>query len=477
MRFAPSPTGYLHIGGARTALFNWLFARHHHGKFVLRIEDTDQARSQRALADALARTMQWLGLDWDEGPFFQSERLELYRKAADQLVASGQAYRCYCTREELAERREEAQKAGRPFRYEGRCRHLTEEQEEAYRAEGRPYVLRLKVDENQQTVVHDLIRGDVVFDHQTIDDFIIMKSDGMPAYNFAVVVDDADMKISHVIRAEEHLSNTPKQLLVYRALGLPEPYFAHVPMILAPDRSKLSKRHGAVAVEEFEQKGYLPEAILNYLALLGWSPGDDRELMSLDELIQLFSLERVNKTAAIYDVEKMTWMNGQYLRALPVDELADRVLPRFQEAGYVSHDPSSEELAKLKAILVAVRERVRTLSDLVEASDYFYRPVTQYDPKGVRKHFQESAAALLEEAAVRLADLEDFRDESIESLYRQICEEKQIGTGKLFHPTRLALSGRTMGPSLFEMMEILGRDTCVQRLKGAAEQISAGILN
>ncbi|NLZ52622.1 MAG: glutamate--tRNA ligase, partial [Thermoanaerobacteraceae bacterium] len=322
VRFAPSPTGSLHIGGARTALFNLLYARHNNGTFVLRIEDTDTERSTEESAAQIILSLKWLGLDWDEGPekggdfgpYFQSQRLELYKKEVERLLAEGKAYRCYCTPEELAQRREAALKAGRPPKYDGCCRNLTPEQIEKFEAEGRKYTIRLKMPQEGHTEVDDLIRGRVVFENSVLDDFIIVKSNGIPTYNFACVIDDNAMKITHIIRAEEHLSNTPKQIQVYLGLGYDIPKFAHVPMILAPDRSKLSKRHGATSVEEFKDQGYLAESIINYLTLLGWSPEGTEEIFEMDKAVKEFTLERVNKTAAIYDVKKLTWINGHYMR-------------------------------------------------------------------------------------------------------------------------------------------------------------------
>ena len=359
VRFAPSPTGSLHIGGARTALFNLLFARHNNGTFVLRIEDTDTERSTEESAAQIIRSMRWLDLDWDEGPekggdfgpYFQSQRLELYKKEVDRLLAEGKAYRCYCTPEELAERREAALKAGKPPKYDGTCRNLTAEQIEKYEAEGRKYAIRLKMPEEGQTEVNDLIRGRVVFENSVLDDFIIVKSNGIPTYNFACVIDDNAMQITHIIRAEEHLSNTPKQIQAYLALGYEIPQFAHVPMILAPDRSKLSKRHGATSVEEFREQGYLAKAIINYLTLLGWSPEGTEEIFEIDKAIKEFTLERVNKTAAIYDVKKLTWINGHYMRELDSAFVTEETIPFMIKKGIITEQEAKErwELYRLLA--------------------------------------------------------------------------------------------------------------------------------
>ncbi|HHY96073.1 MAG TPA: glutamate--tRNA ligase [Firmicutes bacterium] len=483
VRFAPSPTGELHIGGARTALFNWLYARQQGGKFVLRMEDTDLKRSRDELVNPMLASFRWLGIDWDEGPgvggpygpYFQSQRLDLYREHARRLLDTGLAYRCFCTAEELAQRRQEALAHGLPPRYDRRCRHLPPEEAERLAAEGRPYVLRLKMPLEGATTVSDLIRGEVVFEHEVLDDWVLVKSDGMPTYNFACVVDDATMGITHVIRGEEHLSNTPKQVILYRALGYGLPTFAHLPMILAPDRSKLSKRHGATAVHEYRDRGYLPEAVVNYLVTLGWSPPEGEEIMNREDMIAHFALERISKSAAIYDNEKMTWMNGQYLRALPADRLADLALPFWQQAGLVPTDVDASVRSYLEQIMEVMRERVRTLAEVPEATRYFFRDDFPYDEKGVRKHFARSGVGDLLRAAIgRLQSLPRWDVGSLEECYRALAAEREINAGQLIHPTRLALTGRTVGPGLFELMAILGRDASLQRLQRAIAWIEAG---
>lgn len=471
VRFAPSPTGELHIGGARTALFNYLFARAGGGTFILRIDDTDLERSRPEYTEGLIKSMRWLGLNWDEGPYFQSQRLEKYSLAAARLLEEGRAYHCFCTPEDLAAGREEARKAGKPYLYPGHCRDLSQEEERAFLAAGRNPVVRLRTPDAGETVVHDLIRGEVHFDNSTLDDFIIVKSNGLPTYNFASVVDDALMRISHVIRAEEHLSNTPRQQLCAEALGYETPHYAHVPMILAPDRSKLSKRHGATSVEEFREKGYLPEALINYMVLLGWSPGEE-EIISLAGMVPLFSLERVNKTAAIYDTTKLTWMNGHYMREAPLERLAAEALPFFKSRGLLKSPPEGEALGYFQRVVDTVRDRVKTLADLADASTYYYEDEFSYDPKGVEKHFRkEGSAGLLLRAADLLEKLEPFTAESIEKAYRGLCDEIGISAGRLIHPTRLAVSGKTMGPGLFDIIELLGREKTLSRLKKAAQWI------
>jgi len=476
VRFAPSPTGYLHIGGARTALFNYLFARRNGGSFILRIEDTDMERTIVDSASQIVTSLRWLGIEWDEGPgkdgpagpYFQSQRRHLYRKYAELLLEKGCAYRCYCTPEELEQRREEDRKAGRAPRYDGRCRHLTEEQRRAFEAEGRKPALRLLTPDEGVTVVDDLVHGEVSFDNALIGDFVVMKSDGFPTYNFACVVDDALMGITHVLRADEHLSNTPKQIMIYRALEFPMPRFGHVPMILAPDRSKLSKRHGATSVEEFRQAGYLPEAIVNYLAYLGWSPGDESRLYTIDEMAERFDLDDVSRTPAVYDVNKLTWINGHWMREMDIDRLTEYVLPYVQEAGYVGSPASVEEVKRLKDILLSMRDRVKLLTEVADAISYFYTDDWDYDAKGFAKLFTKPGVAeLLEMGRDRLAALERFDLESTEAAYRALIAEKGISGGALIHPTRLALTGRTVGPGLFDVMVNLGKDKVIERLDRA----------
>lgn len=483
VRFAPSPTGSLHIGGARTALFNLLYARHNNGTFVLRIEDTDTERSTEESTSQIIRSLKWLGLDWDEGPekggdfgpYFQSERLELYKKEVERLLAEGKAYRCYCTPEELAQRREAALKAGKPPKYDGSCRNLTPEQIEKFEAEGRKYTIRLKMPEEGHTEVDDLIRGRVVFENSVLDDFIIVKSNGIPTYNFACVIDDNAMKITHVIRAEEHLSNTPKQIQAYIALGYDIPKFAHVPMILAPDRSKLSKRHGATSVEEFRDQGYLAKSIINYLTLLGWSPEGTEEIFDMDRAIKEFTLERVNKTAAIYDVKKLTWINGHYMRELDAGFVTEQTIPFMINKGIITQQ-EEEKFDYIKQIIEVSRDRAKTLDELADSIAFFFKDVTEYQEKGVRKHFtKENAVKLLTLGADALENLDEFTHEKTEATFRNITEEMGLKAAEIIHPTRLAITGRTIGPGLFDIIVLLGREKTVKRMRKAAKWISANV--
>ncbi|UZQ83876.1 glutamate--tRNA ligase [Thermoanaerobacter sp. RKWS2] len=469
VRFAPSPTGSLHIGGARTALFNWLFARHNGGKFILRVDDTDLQRSTEESMKGILDGLRWLGIDWDEGPIYQSQRLEEYRKFANKLLEERKAYYCFCTKEELEEMRKQAEKEGRPPMYTGKCRNLTKEQIEEYLRQGRKPVIRLKVPQQGKTVVHDVIRGDVEFDNSTFDDFIIMKSDNMPTYNFATVVDDYQMGITHVIRAEEHLSNTPKQILIYEALGVEIPQFAHVSMVLAPDRSKLSKRHGATSVQEFRDQGYLPEAIVNYITLLGWMPKDGEEIFDVSKSIKEFTLERVSKNPAVYDVQKLTWINGHYIRNYDLDKLTEAVIPFLKAKNLIREDFDYDYIKK---IVSAVREREKTLVDIADAMSYYFTEVNEYEEKGVKKYFtKEKVVDILKKAAVTLKELEPFDKFTTEEAYRKLVEELQISSGELFHPTRLAISGRTFGPGLFDIMELLGKERTIERIEKAMDFI------
>lgn len=379
VRFAPSPTGYLHIGGARTALFNWLFARSQGGKLVLRIEDTDQDRLKEDSVSQIITSLKWLGLSWDEGPevggpvgpYFQSERFDIYRKYCQQLIDEGKAYYCFCSAEDLAEQREKQRALKQPFHYARTCRDIPPEEAKKRVENGESYSVRIKVPLEGTIGFHDMIHGDIQFDVNQYDDFVIMKSSGIPTYNFAVVVDDHLMGMTHVLRAEEHVSNTPKQLFIYQALGWEAPQFGHMPMILAPDRSKLSKRHGATSVEEFRSQGYLPEAIINYLTLLGWAPGNDEEIFSLEDTVKVFDFSKMSQKAAVYDVKKLTWMNGQYLSSLPLDRIVEAAIPFFKEKGLVDDAYLAAHKDYFAHLVDVVRVRVKTLAEVADASTLF----------------------------------------------------------------------------------------------------------
>lgn len=481
VRFAPSPTGYLHIGGARTALFNWLFARKMGGKLILRIEDTDTERLKEDSVSQILTSLKWLGLNWDEGPeaggecgpYYQSERRELYSKYAQQLLDEGKAYYCFCTSADLEAEREKQRAAKQPFRYARTCRDLDPEVAKARAAAGEPYSVRIKIPTEGSITVHDLIHGDVTFNMDQFDDFVIVKSNGMPTYNFAVVVDDHLMGMTHVLRAEEHLSNTPKQLLIYEALGFEPPKFGHMPMILAPDRSKLSKRHGATSVEEFRAQGYLPEAIINYLTLLGWGPGDEREIFTLEETVKLFELEQMSKKAAVYDTKKLTWMNGQYLSELPLEKILPEAETFFIKDGLVTKEWLAENKEYFAKLVDTVRVRVKTLQEVADASAYFFKDVEAYDEKGVAKHFKPEAAELLEKCIAALEADEVFDLTSTEAIYNKIAADNGLALGKVIHPTRLALTGRTVSPGMFDVMVLLGKEKTLARMRKAVEYIKS----
>ena len=481
VRFAPSPTGYLHIGGARTALFNWLFARKHNGKLVLRIEDTDTERLKADSVSQILVSLKWLGLNWDEGPevggpngpYFQSQRLEIYKKYVDQLLKEGKAYYCFCTPAELEAQREKQRQAKQPFRYARTCRDLSKEEVEKRLAAGEPHSIRIKIPVDGTMTVHDLIHGDVEFDLTQFDDFVIVKSNGIPTYNFAVVIDDYLMQITHVLRAEEHLSNTPKQILIYEALGFKVPKFGHMPMILAPDRSKLSKRHGATSVEEFRSQGYLAPAIVNYLTLLGWAPDAEQEIIDLPTTVQEFELEKMSKKAAIYDTKKLTWLNGHYLNSMPLTEIVKEAEPFFVESGLVTAAWIKEHKEFFNHLIDVVRVRVKTLQEVVDASTYFFKDFTEYDAKGVAKQFKDGAAELLQYCREQLAALPEFTLTSTEKCYNDIAAAKGLGLGKVIQPSRLALTGRTVSPGMFDVMTLLGREKTLARLDAAIKFIEA----
>lgn len=479
VRFAPSPTGYLHIGGARTALFNWLFARKMGGKLILRIEDTDTQRLKEDSVSQILTSLKWLGLSWDEGPevggdygpYYQSQRQAIYTEYAEKLLASGKAYYCFCTAEDLEAAREKQRQAKQPFRYARTCRDIPIEEAKKRVAAGEPYSVRIKIPAEGSITVHDLIHGDVTFNMDQFDDFVIVKSNGMPTYNFAVVVDDHLMGMTHVLRAEEHLSNTPKQLLIYEALGFEPPKFGHMPMILAPDRSKLSKRHGATSVEEFQGQGYLPEAIVNYLTLLGWGPGDEREIFDLEETVRLFELEQMSKKAAVYDTKKLTWMNGQYLSQLPLEKILPEAKKFFIKYGLVTEEWLADNAGYFAKLVDTVRVRVKTLQEVADASVYFFRDIEKYDEKGVSKHFNADAAALLEKCAAELEADTVFDLASTEAIYNKIAQENGLSLGKVIHPTRLALTGRTVSPGMFDVMVLLGKEKTIARILQAVDYI------
>jgi glutamyl-tRNA synthetase len=446
----------LHVGGARTALYNLLFARREKGTFILRIEDTDIERSREELTEQILSAMEWLGLDYDEGPFYQSRRYDLYREAADRLIREGKAYRAFETPEELDAERKKADAAGRAYRYSGAGRDIPPDESNRRARAGERHVVRLRMPA-ETIVVDDLIRGRVEFPADALDDFVLVRSDGHPLYHFCVCVDDTDMAISHVIRGDDHLANTPKHVTLFRALGAPIPKFAHLGMILGTDRKKLSKRHGAAAVEEWRDEGLLPEALFNFLALLGWAPGEDREILTREEMEREFSLDRVGASPSVFDPEKLLWMNQQYIAKMPARELLARSLP------YASAGAPAEEIA-LRAIELH-RPRVRTTIEMGRALSAYAADPVGYDPDGLKKHVKPETARHLSALAGRLQALPEWTAASTEAALRATAEAEGVSAGKLIHPVRLALTGVTVGAPLFDVTELLGKETSLRRLR------------
>jgi glutamyl-tRNA synthetase len=472
VRFAPSPTGYLHVGGARTALFNWLFARHHGGVFVLRIEDTDRDRSSEAMVQAIVDGMKWLGLDWDEGPVHQADGLDRHRRDALRLLEEGRAYRCFCAPDLLAAQRRAAEERKEGYRYDRHCTlRLPPGEADARAAAGEPFTIRFAVPEGE-TVWDDAVHERTRFDNADIEDFIILRTDGTPIYNLAVVSDDHEMAITHVIRGDDHMSNTPKQILLYQALGWALPRFGHLPMILGPDGKRLSKRHGATAVGQYREEGILPRALVNFLALLGWSPGDDTEVMTLDELIRRFSLEGVNKKGSVFDGEKLEWLNGQYLHEMPTEELEPLATDRLVAAGLATPEDLAARRDWLHRLLDLVKVRSRTLVELVALARPFLVDEVEPDEAAVQKHWgkrPDDVAAYLRRVHERLAGVDRWEEQALEDALRGLAEDLGVGAGKLIHPLRVAVTGTAASPGIFDVLVLLGRERTLQRLaKGLA---------
>lgn len=463
VRFAPSPTGHLHIGGVRTALFNYLFARHHSGIFILRIEDTDRSRSTEESIGAIIDGMKWLGLEWDEGPYRQTERLDIYRGKAETLLKEEKAYYCYCTPEELDTRRKEALASGKVPKYDRRCKDLRSP------LEGRSRAIRFISSDEGQTVVDDLIRGRIVFENIQLDDLIILRSDGFPTYNFSVVVDDTSMGITHVIRGDDHLNNTPRQIQLYLALSYKPPKFAHLPMILGHDRTRLSKRHGATSVISYKEMGYLPEAMLNYLARLGWAYGD-QEIFSKEELIEKFSLENVGKSAAVFNPEKLLWLNSQYIMNTDAEKLAQMVMPFLVREGITS-EGQPVDLKWLSKAVSTFRERAKTLAELARLLRYYIVEYVEYDEKAKTKFLNEKSRDLLIELKDNLETLKDFSASELDKTFRSIIEKHNIKLGALAQPVRVAITGGTESPGIFEVLEIVGKGKVIKRLDRAIKAI------
>jgi len=464
-RFAPSPTGYLHIGGARTALFNYLFARHHGGTFILRIEDTDRERSTPEAIQAILDAMKWLQLDYDEGPSYQTERYPLYKEKIKQLLASGNAYPCTCTADELNTKRQLAMKEKRKPSYDGTCRPA--EGVIADLPEDKPFTARFRSPSEGSTIVKDLIKGDVVFDNRELDDLIIARSDGTPTYNFCVVVDDIDMRITHIIRGDDHLSNTPRQIQLYEALGHELPQFAHVPLILGTDKARLSKRHGATSVLAYRDMGYFPEAVVNYLVRLAWSHGD-QEIFSRQELVENFSLDNIGKSAGVFNPEKFLWVNFHYLKAKPLAELAEEVKPYIAAKGY----PVPRNNQWLEQMIKTLQERAKTLVELVDTGHYFFTEDVTLDEKAAKKFLTNAARTPMECLKAELTAIEDFTHENIERAFTNTLEKCRLTMGELAQPVRVALTGSSVSPGIHEVIEVLGKTRTLHRLQKALAMIA-----
>lgn len=456
LRFAPSPTGYLHIGGARTALFNWLLARKLGGTFILRIEDTDVARSTQESVDAILQGMEWLGLDWDEGPYYQSDNFPLYKEKVQQLLVDGKAYKCYCTAEELEAKREKALKEGGKPKYDGTCRNRSDAPDD------RPFVIRFKAPQEGVTAFNDLIKGPISFNNEELDDLIIQRTDGTPTYNFVVVIDDASMKITTVIRGDDHINNTPRQILLYQALEVPVPQFAHVPMILGADKTRLSKRHGATSVMAYRDMGMLPEAMINYLVRLGWSYGDE-EIFSREELIEKFSIEAVGKSAGVFNPEKLLWLNAHYIKTGDPERLAGLLLPFLAERGVT---PETGEPA-LTAVVKTLQERSKTMLEMADGAVFYYTHDVAYDAEAVSKQVKPETPANLEQLITALEASANFSHDAIEAVFKGVCAQLGIKMGQIGPAVRIALCGGTVSPSIYEIMEVLGRDESCRRLRTA----------
>ena len=482
VRFAPSPTGPFHIGGARSALFNWLLARKYSdGKFILRIEDTDRVRSSKESEENIKESLKWLGLNWDEGvdaggdygPYHQMERLDIYKKYAQQLIDEGKAYYCYCTEEEIAKEREALMSENKMPIYQGHCRSLTSEQIEKYKAEGRKPTIRFRTPENESVEFDDMVRGHMQFDSNGVGDFVIVKADGIPVYNFAVVIDDALMKISHVIRAEEHLSNTPRQVVLYQALGFKVPIFAHISLILGKDHSKMSKRHGATSVEQYKNLGYLPEALVNFLALLGWAPQNEQEIFSIDELVQAFSMEHVAKNPAVFDIDKLNWLNAQYMKKLSAEQITDMAMPHLVEKGYLaSSDISADEKAALIRFTEIIRDHLSYGAQFLDFADlYFNDDIIVEDPEAKKVLEDETAPTVINLFKQKLSNIEEFTAANIQPIFKQITKELKIGGKKVYMPVRISLTGQMHGPDLAGIIEVIGRDRVSKRIQKTMPQL------
>ncbi|MBD3343609.1 MAG: glutamate--tRNA ligase [Chitinivibrionales bacterium] len=478
VRFAPSPTGYLHVGGARTALFNYLFARHNNGVFILRIEDTDQSRYQESACKEIFDSLKWLGIEWDEGPdvggdygpYVQSERRDIYKQYAGQLVESGNAYPCFCSPERLQKVREKQQAEKQKIGYDRHCRSLSESERRKLLEKNTPCVIRLNVPLGKTVVFNDAVRGEITYESDQLDDLVLLKTDGFPTYHLANVVDDHLMKISHVLRGDEWIASTPRHILLYEAFGWTPPEFAHMPVILSSDGGKLSKRKGAASVLDYCRAGYLPEALLNFLSLLGWAPGDDREIMNKEEIFSAFSLQRVSPKASVFDEKKLEWMNGQYMAQRSVESIKGDIIQGWKEKGFIDRN-ADENDEYLEQVIALMKDRSKKITDCIDNSFYFFKDPEGYDEKAAKKHFKPDAAKHLQVLCDKIEASDIFTQESLENIFREYAEKAGVSGGKLIHPTRLAVSGVSFGPGLFELLEALGKETVAKRMHNAISWI------
>jgi glutamyl-tRNA synthetase/nondiscriminating glutamyl-tRNA synthetase len=464
VRFAPSPTGYLHIGASRTALFNWLFARHHKGKFILRIEDTDTARSSEEMCQGILEGLEWLGLAWDEGPFFQSERIQVYKEKAHKLVGSGEAYHCFCSAEEIQERKRSAPAGGRDWKYDRCCLELSASEKERFEASKKPKAVRFKVPEGR-TEFLDSIHGSLSVENQNLEDFVLLRNDGYPTYHLSVVVDDIYQRITHVIRGDDHLSNTPKQIMLYRAFRSPQPEFAHLPLILGPDKKKLSKRHGVTSVLQFKDEGYLQLAVINFLAQMNWMPGDKEGIYALDELVEKFSLKELSKNSPIFNTEKLGWFNSQVLSKMTAEELAPHLKPKFKEQQLWDAAFDKERRNWYLKLIGLLKERARVIEDIIVKAKPFIRDVVEYDPDAVNKYLcDERLESLLLKLKEDFIELKDFQADMIENVLRERAEKENVKAALFIHALRTLVLGEKVSPSLFEVLEVAGRQKTLERM-------------
>ncbi|MBF0573551.1 MAG: glutamate--tRNA ligase [Desulfamplus sp.] len=473
-RFPPSPTGYLHIGGARTALFNWLYARQKGGRFVLRIEDTDEARSTKESVDAIFESLEWLGIDWDEGPYFQTQRYDIYKDYINKLVESGHAYYCDCSPEEVEAMREEARATGKKPMYNGKCRELNKKPNSGSKDGKSPnMVVRIKAPKMGATVVDDVVKGSTAFPNSEIDDFIIQRSDGSPMYNLAVVIDDITMNINTIIRGDDHLVNTPKQIIIYNALGASLPLFAHVPMVLGSDKARLSKRHGAMSVSEYKDMGFLPDAMLNYLVRLGWSHGD-QEFFTRQELIDKFSLEHIGRSPSMFDMDKLTALNAKHIQSKSSSELSPIFLSNLEKIGFTNLPNSlADAELNLEKIIETLQPRSKTMVEMADASQFYFKEPIEFDESAAKKFLKPDMVDPLKRSAeyIKAISLSDFSEKNLEELFKKIMEETNLKFGKIAQPLRVALTGTTVSPGIFEMILALGKNRTVQRIEKAIEYI------